>query len=246
MNVMKMSSRLRFLALVLIVLFPKGTRAQGTIYLSNLNQPSFNDLAVSSDGWVAFPFLTGANPAGYTALSLQLDFSPASGTPDSFAAMFYASSSGPGATPADSLGTLNGSANPATGGLLGYTAASDLTFLPNTEYFVVLHSGTPAANGTYEWNEVGESAYNPADGWNTVPNGFLTSTNGSNWSLSPTTYPQLAIAGEAVPEPGVLGLLAFGGLIFFWVRHQNLLVVQTSVRPRDAVQSSPNTPDSWQ
>jgi PEP-CTERM motif len=46
---------------------------------------------------------------------------------------------------------------------------------------------------------------------------FLSSQNGSSWIGNGGNL-QFAITATAIPEPGVLGLLALGGLLF--LRHR--------------------------
>ena len=60
------------IVLVFGFLAPQITQAQGTIYLSNLDQPSTGSLAVGSDSWIGVPFLTGNNVGGYVLNSFQL------------------------------------------------------------------------------------------------------------------------------------------------------------------------------
>jgi len=50
----------------------------------------------------------------------------------------------------------------------------------------------------------------------------LTSSDGLSWSpnLSSAYYAQFAINATAIPEPGIFGLLGFGGLAFLWHRRK--------------------------
>ncbi len=196
------------------LLAPQIVQAQGTMtHLSNLNQASAGSLAVGSDSWLAEVFRTGTNSSGYTLDSIQLELKDATGNPSGFTAMLY--SQNPfGASPGNSLGTLDGSLNPVTGGIFTYTHASNLTLLPNNYYFIVLTAGTPVANGAYDWSYVGANAYNPSGAWLTFAD-VWTSSDGSSWNTT-GDYGQFAINAISIPEPGVLGLFGMGGLGFLW------------------------------
>jgi hypothetical protein len=103
-------------------------QAQGTTYLSNLDQSSVGSLAVGSNSWLAGIFETGTNPGGYVLNSIQLVR--------------------------------------VTGGFAG---------------------------------------------------GVWTSSNGSSpWAGNEGAFPQFAINGSAVPEPGVLSLFVLGGCLLVW------------------------------
>jgi hypothetical protein len=204
---------------VVSVLAPQITQAQGTIYLSNLGQPSAGSMAVGSNSWLAAGFQTGRNPGGYVLNSVQLGMVDASGNPSDFTVMIYGEHNGPpppAIQPVSSLGTLNGSTDPATGGIFTYTPASDLTLSPGI-YFIVLTAGTAVANGAYEWSLAVANSYNPSGGWSSL-GGVWTSSDGSFWNVPIAGYPQFAINATPIPEPGVLSMFGLGGLFIAWLR----------------------------
>lgn len=196
------------------------TRAQGTTYLSNLGQTSDGSLAVGSDSWLAVDFTTGPNANGYMLNSIQLSLADAMGIPSGFVVMLYGTNgNSTGAIPGSSLGILNGSLDPATGGIYMYIPTGNLTLSPSTDYFIVLTSGTAIASGAYEWNFTHTSIYNPGDVW--VLGVALSSSDGSSpWTRLGTNpqfdFSQFAITATPVPEPGVLSLFVLGGLGFLW------------------------------
>jgi hypothetical protein len=206
------------------LLAPQITRAQGIVYVSNLGQASTGSDSVGSDSWLAMGFDTGTNASGYVLDSVQLGITDATGNPSGFTVMLcaqnYNNPAGP--FPGSSLETLNGSANPSTGGIYTYTDASDLILLPSTDYFIVLTAGTTVANGAYEWSVTGignNSSYNPSGGWLGGLGPVLHSSNGSSWSDSPgTTFAQFAIDATAIPEPSSSLLILLGGGVFIYVR----------------------------
>ena len=205
------------LVLAVALLAPQITQAQGTIYLSNLGEPSTGSRAVGSDSWLAVPFVTGINDGGYILNSIQLGVADASGNPGGFTVMLYTPNHLYFAYPGNSLGTLSGSTDPATGGIYTYSPAGNLTLSEFTEYLIVLTAGTAVANGAYQWSFTSTSSYNQAGRWSigtfAGPGPFLSSINGSSWSPIPTTYLQFAIDATAVPEPGGLCLFVLGGLL---------------------------------
>jgi hypothetical protein len=207
-----------------ILLAPQIIQAQGTIYLSNLGQPSASSMAVGSDSWLAAGFETGTNAGGYLIESIQLGMEDALGNPSGFTVMLYKSVAGGPARPGNVAATLDGSLNPVTAGIYTYSAPSNFTLLPNFQYFIVLTAGTVIANGAYEWSLASENSYNPSDGWNTQ-GGNWTSSNGSISSWNSTSgFPQFAINATPIPEPGVLGLFGLGGLCFLWHRRKTKAV----------------------
>ncbi len=203
-----------------ILLTQQITQAQGTIYLSNLGQPSAGSLAAGNDSWEAIGFGTGDNAGGYVLNSVQLGMADASGNPSGFTVMIYANIVPRiGDEPGNSLGTLTGSLNPVTGGIYTYTPASSLTLSPNTPYFIVVTAGTAIANGAYEWSVASAFSYNPNDGWGSL-GGVWTSSDGSSWPAPTVGYPLFAITATPVPEPGTFCLFGLGGLCFLWHRRR--------------------------
>ncbi len=202
-------------ALVFGLLAPQIATAQGTTtFLSNLGQSSAGSNSVGSDSWLAAEFITGNNANGYFLISIQLAMLNPSGSPSGFTVMVYDQYTGPVANlPGSSLGTLTGSANPSTTGIYTYTAPSDLTLSAGTPYYIVLTSGTTIANGAYEWSYTSANSYSPIGQWSGGPGGVLLSSNGSEWSGEIPAYSQFALLATPVPEPGVIGLLALGGLL---------------------------------
>lgn len=206
------------------VLAPQIVRAHGAVtYLSSLSPTSTGSPSIGSDSWLAAGFYTGTNASGYMLNSIQLGMTDASGNPSGFAAMLYGQGDEVGAgLPGSSLGALDSSLNPVTGDIFTYTPTSNITLSPTTHYFVILTSGTPLADGVYNWSE---SIYPPSSSgaWS-ADNAVLHSGNGtSGWS--PTPYlgiAQFAINAIPIPEPSVLGLLGLGGWCFLWHRRKRV------------------------
>jgi PEP-CTERM motif len=199
------------------LLAPQIATAQGTItFLSNLSQTPAGSNPAGSDSWLAAGFLTGNNAGGYSLNSIQLGLTDASGNPSGFIVMLYSAAGHGNVSPGDSLGALNGSADPAIGGIYSYAPTVLVSLLPNTPYFIVLTDETSVANGAYEWSYAGAFSYNPSGGWQAPVGGIAVdnyeSSDGLNW-----TYlggpPQFAINATPTPEPGVIGLFALGGLL---------------------------------
>ena len=214
----------------------QSAQAQGTLYLSSLSPTSTGSVAVGSNSWLASFFSTGNSTGGYLLNSVQLAMTDASGSPGGFQVSLYSANALGGVFPGSSLGTLVGSADPATAGTYSYNTASSLALAPSSYYFIVLSASTAVASGAYSWSE---SAYPPgftAGGWFTQ-NGILLSNNGtSGWS--PTSYQgigQFSIFATPAPEPGVLGLFALGGLLVAFQRRK-----QSTARPNQKSAASAN------
>jgi hypothetical protein len=190
-------------------------QAQGTIYMSNLGQPSSGVATVGNNSWAAVNFLTGNNAGGYSLNSVQLAMIGATGSPNGFTVMIYHEANNPAAIlPGSSLDTLSGPSNPSTDGTYTYTASS-LTLVPSTYYFIVLTSGTAISNGAYELNE-GASYATSSDGGG---GGLIfSSSDGSNWRGKPFTYAQFGITAAAVPEPSSAFLFLLGSGVLMYVR----------------------------
>lgn len=198
--------------------------AQGEItYLSNLGQPSTGSNPVGSDSWIASEVITGNNSGGYLLDSIQLEMADASGNPSGFTIMIYNSAADFDFHPGNSLGTLNGSLNPASAGTYTYIAPSDFLLSPSTDYFIVLTSATPVTqfehpiNGAYEWNFIGANLYNPSGGWRA--GGVWKSSDGLSWAIN-SGAPQFAINATPIPEPSSLALVLLGSGVLFYVRRQ--------------------------
>jgi hypothetical protein len=198
---------------------PRIATAQGTTtFLSNLGQTPDGSNQVGSDSWLSAGFVTGANPGGYVLNSVQLGLAAPTGNPSGFTVMIYSEADIAGASrPVSDLGTLVGNADPATAGNYSYAAQSSITLTPGTEYYVVMTAGTSTANGAFAWNFLNSYSYDSTDGWEASV--ALGSGDGStlSWTRlgSGPGYDnaQFAINATPAPEPGVVGLLAVGGLI---------------------------------
>ena len=177
-------------------------QAQGTIYMSNLGQPSSGVATVGNNSWAAVNFLTGNNAGGYSLNSVQLAMTGATGSPSGFTVMIYNEANNPAAIlPGSSLDTLSG--------------PSSLTLVPSTYYFIVLTSGTAISNDAYELNE-GASYATSSDGGG---GGLIfSSSDGSNWRGKPFTYAQFGITATAVPEPSSAFLFLLGSGVLMYVR----------------------------
>src|ERR1035441_10551623 len=203
------------IASVFGLLAPQIIQAQGTTYLSNLEQSSAGSFAAGSNSWLAATFVTGTNAGGYVINSIQLAMSNASGNPSGFQVMVYAGAGG-GGTPGTLLGTLNGSLDPVTAGIYTYTPAATITLPIHGPYDIVLTAGTAVGNGAYEWSAAALNSYNPSGGWGlSAGGGVVTSSNGAllSWIHNGSAFPQFAINATAVPEPGVLSLFVLGGFL---------------------------------
>jgi hypothetical protein len=202
--------------LVLGVVVTDSARAQGTLFVSSLGQPSTGSAAVGSDSRLAAPFLTGNNPGGYAFDSIELNMTSASGDPSGFTVQLYTEVTLNGdAVPGSSLGTLTGSTDPATADVYTYTA-SGLSLSPSTYYFIVVTAVTSVANGAYAWSFDNSSPVTSGGWGGTVF--LLSSSDGSSWNAN-FEDPQFSLTATAVPESDTLVLMGLPGLLFLaWRR----------------------------
>jgi hypothetical protein len=197
------------------MLAPLFAQAQGTLYLSNLGQPSIGSAVVASDAWFAQLFITGTNFNGYTLNSIQLLMDGVSGSPSGFSVMIYNSSpphppfNPSSTTPVNSLGRLSGP-DASVGGVFAYTA-SGITLSPATLYFVVLTAATPVSQGSYVWQHADNTIIrNPTDPWE-LEDIYYGSTDGSSWPLHLRQGVfQLGLNATAVPEPATYVMVGLG------------------------------------
>ena len=207
-----------FILLVLGLLSPQTTRAQGITYLSNLGQASSGQLAVASNSWTAGDFRTGDNPNGYSLDFIRLSMADALANPSGFTATVYSATGTFGIYPGSSLATLSGSLNPVTAGIFSYTPVENLTLSPATRYFIVLTAETGVLDGAYQWDFTNTSISNPGDDW--LLSIAAASSDGSSWDYLSGAFPQFAINATPIPEPGVLSLLGLSALGSLWHRRK--------------------------
>lgn len=203
-----MKAGLIILGLALRGFLMSSAHAQGTIYLSGLNQPTSGSLAVGNDAWAATWFQTGSAPGGYVLNSIHLSLDQASGNPSGFRVMIW---DFPSAQP---VVTLAGP-DPSGGGEFAY-AATGVTLAPLKTYWFVVTAATPVVVGAYGWN------YSPADpvGVERWLGGgvYMTSMNGVQWTRYPGQSPQFAVHATPIPEPGMLALGLCGGTLWLAAR----------------------------
>ncbi len=192
--------------MALLLFHSPSALAQGTIYVSNLGQPSVGNLPVGNDGWRAAVFMTGTNAAGYALNSIQLALNGAAGNPAGFTVSIYTNIQPVYAVfPSGQLASLTGNSDPRNAGLYNYTAASSIVLMPREVYFMVVKTDTVIASGSYNWSVANANAYDVTGGWGRI-GGVWTSANGSTWNSGSAIFPQYAINATAIPEPTALVL----------------------------------------
>ncbi|HTY86871.1 MAG TPA: PEP-CTERM sorting domain-containing protein [Candidatus Acidoferrum sp.] len=193
-----------------VVLF---VRAQDTLYLSTLGNPTSGASPVGHDSWIGQSFVTGTNSDGYILDSIQLLMSAASGPASGFSVSLYDFF---GQYPQDNLGTLNGSSDPVSAGLYTFTT-SGLTLSASTPYCVVVTASTTVAQGAFNWNAESSPVGNPSSqGW--FWGLYYDSNDGLNWSYHRGLIYQLGVYGTPIPEPSTFALMSLGGVFLLLCR----------------------------
>jgi hypothetical protein len=202
---------IRILAGMFVALLPTILNAQGTVYLSNLAEPTSGSAPVARDSWAAAFFRTGTNAAGYLVNSVQLLMSSGDGNPSGLVVSIYSYNN---RFPVSSLGVLTG-LDPVGGGTFLYSTPG-IVLSSSTSYFLVLASATPIAQGSFAWNTATTGGYDSSEGWSIGFGGtglnYWKSADGINWvgGGSPASSPQFAINSTRAPEPSASGLLTLG------------------------------------
>ncbi len=76
--------------LMVWLLLPRFIHAQGTLYVSNLNQQTAGSIGLGSDSWIAQGFyIFATDPNSYLLNSIQLLLNPASESPGGFTVSIY-------------------------------------------------------------------------------------------------------------------------------------------------------------
>ena len=214
---MKTNSIIRFTIGFLVGFFiPQTILAQGTVYVSNLGQPSVGSLPVGSDSWHAAQFSIGAFPPTYLLNSVQLRMNGATGNPSDFTVTVHTNKQSSFASPGGSIGQLVGSTNPATAGIYTYSPTTPFFLNPlgvGSVFFIVVTAGTPVAGDAYAWSAAGSPSYSTVNQWTGGTKSYY-SNDGTSWILNSASFPQFAVnASPWVPEPSA-GMLFLMGSLF--------------------------------
>lgn len=234
--------KLIFVILIILIakLFaPPFIQAQGTLYLSNLGEPSGGSVAVGSSGSSAFvetPFTTGTDSEGYVLDSVQLLMGNASGNPTNGSIIVgILPSHGSYAPPSTTSGftRLTGPANPSTSGIYTYTS-SGVTLLPDTVYFIYVFGTGHLAGGTYNWDFADDANAVSSAGWAYT---FFPGEPSSSYYFGPdgpvAQNPlQFSINATPIPEPSASWLFLFGSGVLIYVRaaHFNTRKIKLKLR----------------
>jgi hypothetical protein len=200
------------------LLAPQILQAQGTMYLSNLSDAPVGVLPIGSDSWLGLPFIVGRNPTGYTLNSFQFSMADASGVPDDLSVTLFQGRLNSGVLSGTTIGSLEGSLSPVSGGIYSYTPSSTITLTPGNLYAVILTAGTSISAGAFNMNNA-DAIDAESTGW--VGSDFAgvtiwTSSNGSLWGGNASDAPQYAVYATAVPEPSAWAVFLFGGGVLMY------------------------------
>jgi hypothetical protein len=195
-------------AIALLVFETSMSRAQGTLYISNLGEPGSG----FSVGGGSQSFQTGVASNGYILNSITLLMGDWLGNASNFVVSINSDNSG---QPGTILANLSGNGDPETAGQYVY-AASSLTLNSNTTYWIQATCDSSSLGplfppGGYAWQITTSPNYTSADGWNTSGVG---NSVGNGWLL------QFGVSATAVPESNSSALTVLGLVVFaFWRRY---------------------------
>jgi hypothetical protein len=181
---------------------------QGTVYVSNLKQPTFTSENVASDRWFAAYFHTGNDLGGYELNSLQLLMGPASGNPSGFQVFIYSNNGGQPGIP---LGSLTGP-DPGAGGIFSFSATG-IALASSASYYIVATASSPLIDGYYSWNRSTTAHYESSGGWFSTL-GYYFSSDGTTWFADRNSPLQFAVTATPVPEPSALALFLCASILF--------------------------------
>jgi hypothetical protein len=179
---------------------PLVAQSQGTLYVSNLGETSYNggpfDYGETTTYGLSAGFVTGSNSTGYTLDSIQLLMGNSELGPGTFNVAIYSDDNGQLGT---SLGFLSGSPSPYTEGTYTYTSTG-IELSASTAYLLVVSSDSP-----YIWYDTTSPNYQSSDGWSEIEG-----TDGRQLQFGIDADP---LAISSVPEPSVISLAGISGLI---------------------------------
>jgi hypothetical protein len=174
------------------------------VIFDNLNTPNGSS-SVMAGRWWAQSFTVGSG-SDYSLTSVILRMAAPLDTSGNFFVAIY-DAAGAGGVPRNNMGTLIGSANPATAG--DYTYTGSLSLSANTTYYVV--AGVSSGGGIYTW---GYEAPLSIETGSTM--GYDRSMDqGVSWTPLSLTYAHnMQVNGlSAVPEPGQCAAMMIMALV---------------------------------
>ena len=192
--------------------------AQGTTYLSSLDQVIARNLPVGADSWVAAQFSAGEDPAGYFLTGVQLTMGTATGAPGGFTVSVFSSDNIISAiVPGTPIGTLTGPVAPEANGDYTYSS-STIELNPSTPYWLVISGSTPIDTGAFQWAESSSAPSLALNGW--VEGATeISADSGVQWTGGHGAgYPEIAFSASVAPEPSVAEELILGGGFVVWRR----------------------------
>jgi hypothetical protein len=202
---MKEQKKPILLLIVISCAIPFVALCQGTmVYVSSINTPPGGFGEVAGNSWLAQGFGTGSHSSGYMVTGVQLQLTNATGNPSGLTVSIYSQNNLIPHLPGSSLGPLTGDANPLSGGIYSYSAAS-VVLSPNTRYYLVVTSSQPLSMGAFRWQT--KATTSPVE-MNGLSSGFpAESVDGTAWERRASSMFQFSVTAMTVPEPRGLTLM---------------------------------------
>lgn len=181
--------------------------AQGTMYVSNLGETSYDggpfDYGQNTAHALSVGFISGTNAGGYNLDSIQILMGNNAIGPGGFYVSIFTDNGG---QPGTSLGSLSGSPSPYIAGTYTYTS-SGIELSSLTPYWLVVSSDSP-----YFWEDTLSANYISNEGWSIVENG-----SSEQLQFGVNADP---LGIDPVPEPGTLAFLGLEGLAVMLIRRR--------------------------
>ena len=172
-------------------LAPAAAQAQTTILVSNLGQPTVNNVSVTNNFQQAQPFTTGNNTNGYALSEVEASVNSRNAGTSPLVELCNSSSGNVGTT----CTTLTNPASFDTG-LQTWTAPTGTTLDPNTNYFIVFRAPSSGGFSIHQANSNNEDS-GGATGWS-IGDDRRWAFSGGDFSRTDGTEVKIAIKGRAV------------------------------------------------
>ncbi len=207
---MKAMFRFWAVALGLAALGADEVKAQTVGSVSNTEETTIAGWAVSKSLWLGAAFETGSETSQLDSITLVLGAGELTPNQPMVLSLYGATTGGHVGEDTGVVFQANRSATDNSSGDVVWTPLTAFQLRASTRYWVTFTS--LVENGSdFNWSYTDSTQYVSEGGWSLVTGSYALSTNqGSTWSEDSGLTPKLSVSASAVPEPGVIELVAVG------------------------------------